>query len=285
MQKVYGVVVKGGDVIGTLISIGTLVADIAGWFENPNWRYLYIVGFVLLGISHFWLRINFTFARPNIEFKRSYIQKKLPLRSSSKGVTTSTTITATVYKPGSITLGSTTAPEGKFEKLDDEETKENTYDFALIEVRNMPKIKTEISNAINVMVESYFFGKNDKLIINPDITIYARWWDETEVPREGEARRTLRSTNIPANNEIRTLVIALSHTEENMLFAYGVESLAKKEWRNSDFFLVERKVTAIIIIKGDNMDNKKYGFTLEVKEDNSLEICDLEKLPKYAKDI
>ncbi len=288
MGKIYDFIVKVGDVLGVFITIGTLIADFVGVLEKPSVISLYLIGFILFATSHFSLKINYVFARPIIKVRRAFTGI-FTLRPLTTGVTSTTSVTAHVY-PSPIFGGediipyNTTSPKGVFEIIDSTNQKEDKYQFALVEIWNQPKIKTELSNANKVLAETYFFDNYGKQLLDREI-IYARWWDEKEVPKEGEARRTLRHTELPANNEVRTLAIALSHVEEKMIFAYGVESLPKKEWRKSEYFLNCLDAIAIVVIKGNNMENVNFAFSLRTKEDNNLEFYFMEQIPDFAKDI
>ncbi len=254
MQKAYNFVVSWGGLMSIVLSIGTLIADIAGWFQNPNWRFLYLLGFLLLFISYSWLYINHYYGRPRIVVRKYYPRKW------------------TIFTSGLTTTSTTT--EG-----DVQEARQDDYDFAFIEFHNKPKIKTGDSSAKDVIAEISFYNKWGKELLED--VFYARWWEESE---RGNAR-TLRKAEIPSSGEIVKLAFASSHTKEDMIFAYGVDSLPKMEWRNERYLLKDKEPIAIVSVKGTNMDDVPlFALQLGLNTDRRMTIKEIE-LPSWLQSI
>lgn len=188
--------------------------------------------------------------------------------------------TTTSYSSTVVSVHSATADfSGKSEF--EYRGKAGEFDFVLIDVTNEPRdVSGGDTTARWVTAQGVFYTADGKVVAPTDNNkIFLRWWSEPE-PVGGNLR-VHRRVDIPHGNPV-ILGIAFKKVGEEITFAYDVGSHNQENLKKKGTALGRGKRIALITLGGDNVKNLAKWFSLEIKDNDTLEATEIIK-PQWFK--
>jgi len=227
---------------------------------NKGWQVFgAITVFIILA---FWrMYDNALRIKPNIEIYkvRTILKTVYTKKFGDPSVVNSTQTPSISFRNTSKDLSST-----DFEYWN--EIQGNEYYFSLVDYINNPGIRSEQSVAKKVIAEIHYFAEDGKSLVD-ERGIIGRWWDEPEkhdLPRS-QAPHVLQEIDIsPSGKKVRTLVIAMKHKNEDILFAYNMDSIEHHEWRKKEYLLGKGNKFIQVVLAGENVDDIENWFRIYV---------------------